>query len=284
MIHVVIGPTASNKSKYAINLAQKLNAQIINVDAYSIYKELDIVSAKITKPEMKGVKHHFVSKYELNQKVDIALFQHEVREKISQLEKENINIILVGGSNLYMQAILFCYEISNTISYDYTKYDNKTLEEIIEKIKKIDPEYLKKAQNNKQRIIKAILYFENTGLKYSQKKDKSNILYYPNVKFHYLQFPREILYSRINLRVQKMFDLGLKKEFLKLSSKYDKNLQAFKAIGFKEFIEFDFESEQYIKAKIAQNTRRFAKRQISWINNKILNNPNLDIIIVKMES
>lgn len=281
MIHVVIGPTASGKTSFSIDLAKKVNAEIINVDAYSIYKELDIVSAKVTKEQQSQVKHHFVSHYDLRSKVDIALFQNDVRLKIAQLQNQNKNIVLVGGSNLYMQSILFCYEITANEAYNYAKYENYGLDELLNILKSIDIQYYQICQNNKRRIIKAILYYEKYHQKYSSKENKSTVLYYDDVLFYYMEVERELLYEQINKRVDVMFDLGLVQEYQMLSAKYGTNLQAFKAIGFKEFSDFKSESLEFIQAKIKQNTRRFAKRQISWLNNKILNNPSLNIKIIK---
>lgn len=277
LIHAVIGPTASGKSAYAIKLAQKLDAEIINVDAYSIYKELDIVSAKVTFEEMQGIKHHFVSFFEIGDVVDIAKFQKLVRLKIDEIISNNKDVILVGGSNLYMQAILFNYEINDQIKYEYPKYENLELREVISILKEIDPMYLKVAQNNKRRMVKAILYNEITGLQYSQKEDKSNTLFYNNVCFYYLDWKRELIYERITIRVKKMFEQGLRAEFENLSKKYPLDNQAFKAIGFSEFIKYDDLNDEEMIALIAQNTRRLAKRQITWIKNKILNNDYLKI-------
>lgn len=282
MIYAIIGPTASSKSNYAVKLAKEINAEIINVDAYSIYKELDIVSAKITKKEMQGVKHHFVSHFDISEKVDIVLFQKLVRAKILQLQNLNKNIILVGGSNLYMQVVLFNYEIEDKIKYDYDKYEQLELTQISDVLKNIDPEYLNKAQNNKRRMIKAILYNEITSLKYSQKINKGNELFYNDVKFYYMNIKRDLLYERINLRVKKMFSEGLEKEFNYLKEKYDINSLAFKAIGFQEFINFANLNEEELIELISQNTRRLAKRQLTWLNNKILNNNKLNITYINI--
>lgn len=284
MIYAVIGATASSKSSYSVQLAKKVNAEIINVDAYSIYNELDIVSAKITPEEMEGVTHHFVSYFDLDdENVNIATFQKLARKKIDDILSQGKNVVLVGGSNLYMQSILFCYEIDESLSYDYDKYDLYTDEEVVNRLLDVDSEYINIAQNNRRRMIKAILYFEMYNKKYSDKIDTSNILFYDKVKFIYLRWDRQTLYERINLRVDLMFEKGLVEEFNYLSSKYDHNIKAFKAIGFKEFLEYKEMDLNSLHDIIAQNTRRFAKRQITWINNKFLKNENIELEIIDMK-
>lgn len=280
MIYAVMGPTASSKSSYSVNLAKKVNAEIINVDAYSIYKDIDIISAKISKEEMNGVKHHFVSHYDINDNVDVKRFQSDVRECISNIIDQNKNVILVGGSNLYMFAILFEYEFK-TVDYDYLKYENWSDEDITNKLRDIDEDYVELSQQNRRRQIKAILYFEKFNEKFSKKEQKSDTLFYSDVKFIYLNWQRDELYKRINQRVDIMFDQGIRDEFNYLSEKYSLDANAFKAIGAKEFI--DYKDDEIIKSMIKQNSRRLAKRQISWINNKLLKNNNLDIEIINLK-
>lgn len=261
MIHCIIGPTASGKTTFSINLAKKLNCEVINTDAYSIYKDLDIVSAKPTIEEMGDVKHYFISHFDVNEQVDVSLFQKLAREVIDQAILDGKDIILVGGSNLYTNAILFNYEFENQVSYDYDKYEHLSLEEIKEICLKVDPDYLKVAQDNKRRIIKAILYFETYNTKFSKKENKANQLFYPDTTFYYMSLSREKLYENINKRVELMFEQGLKEEYNYCKEKYGIESNAFKAIGFNEFS--IYENEQLIQEKIAQNTRRLAKRQIS---------------------
>lgn len=261
-IILICGPTATGKTKLSIHLAQKLNAEIINADSTYIYKEPTIATAKITSNEMQGIKHHMINIISLNDDYSIYSFQKQGRKVINELLKENKNIIIIGGSGLYIKALLYNYELEeeNKKSIDLSEYNNSQLKAIADKINPNNDIHT----NNRQRLERYIKYNLNTN-KIMNKTNKNEKIY--NFISIGLNTSREKLYENINNRVEEMFKNGLVEEANR--NKHYKNFK--KIIGYKELDEYFNNKLSLEEAKnlIKQNTRRYAKRQLTWINNQM---------------
>ena len=253
----LIGPTASGKSDLAINLAKKLNYEILSLDSLSIYKEIDIASAKPSKKELSEVKHYGIDEIYPNEKFDVMKFI-EIYKKIPHK-----NIIIVGGSSFYLKTMIEGISKMPPISEDIKK-EAKRLD--YEFLKKIDPIYASKiSSNDTYRIQRGIEIYLATNLpptKYFKKNPPIPII--PDIPIFEIEIDRVKLKERIKLRTQKMFKSGLIDEVAYLEKKYrDRRLPSLKAIGIKEVL--DYFNGKYNKKelfeKIVTNTSRLAKRQ-----------------------
>ena len=262
---VVVGPTAVGKTKLAINLAKKYKTDIISGDSVAVYKRLDIGSAKPTKEEMDGVKHHLIDYLEPTEQFDVATFQKEARKIIDN----NDLSIICGGTGLYIQSVLFNYEFeARKRDFDFSKqFDNLNNEELYELLLKKDPTTDKNRihPNNRKRVLRALEILEDTNKSINEfnKKDKPLYDYF----IVYLSMPREILYERINKRVDIMIEDGLIDEVKKL---YDEGIYPH-AIGYSELIQY-FNGEIALESAIEdikKNTRHLAKRQETWFRNQL---------------
>lgn len=258
MILAVVGPTAVGKTKLSEYLAEKYDAIVVNMDSVQIYKELNIGSAKPKKEELSDNPHFLFSIKHIWEDYTVCDFQKNVRNLLD--EYKNKNIILVGGSGLYIQAALFDYEFDEE-SNEYKDYSELTNDELYELVLKKDEESLIH-KNNRIRMER----FLNT----SGKKSKGNKLLY-DVKFIGLKTDRETLYEKINNRVLEMFDEGLLDEVKSLIEYKDKSRVLNTAIGYKEVIKYieGKTSKKQMIEEIQQSSRRYAKRQFTWFNNKI---------------
>ena len=262
---VVVGPTAVGKTKLAINLAKKYKTDIISGDSVAVYKRLDIGSAKPTKEEMDGVKHHLIDYLEPTEQFDVATFQKEARKIIDN----NDLSIICGGTGLYIQSVLFNYEFeARKRDFDFSKqFDNLSNEELYELLLKKDPTTDKNRihPNNRKRVLRALEILEDTNKSINEfnKKDKPLYDYF----IVYLSMPREILYERINKRMDIMIEDGLIDEVKKL---YDDGIYPH-AIGYSELIQY-FNGEIALESAIEdikKNTRHLAKRQETWFRNQL---------------
>lgn len=258
MIICICGPTGVGKTKASIALAKKYKAIIINCDAMQVYKGLDIGTAKIKEEEKEGVPHYLFDIKEINEDYSVFNYQKDVRKLLN--ENKDQNIILVGGSGLYMKAALYDYVFAQENSdNDFSNYSNAELYDLcLKKDAKmtIHP-------NNRQRLIRFLNKTTTTNNK--------NKLLYPNVLFIGLTTNRDNLYNIINARVDKMFAEGLLEE---VKSFYEKKINSKAintAIGYKELYEY-FAGKitlEEAKEKIKQKSRRYAKRQYTWYNNQM---------------
>lgn len=274
MIIVIVGPTCAKKSLTAIFLANKINAEIINGDAFQCYKELNIGVAKPTSEELKMAPHHLFSFVDVNNPFSIADYQKFLREKIEEINNRNKNIIIVGGSGLYIRSALYDYEFKEMKTSVSSKYDNLSNDELHEMLTKIDPiEAAKLHKNNRKRVIRALEIFTNSNInKTTLLANQEHKLIYKDVYIVSPLFDRDKLYENINSRVDKMFELGLETEARNLYLKYG-NIQSLQAIGYKEFIPY-FEGEvslEEIKEIIKKNSRNYAKRQITFVKHQFEN-------------
>lgn len=264
-IIVIAGPTATGKTKLSVELATYYNAVIINADSTAVYKEPIIATAKVREEEKENIPHYMMDLVTLDEEYTIYDYQKEGRKLLNDFISQNKNIIIVGGSGLYIKALLYNYNLEEqtTKRVDYSSYTN---EELKEKADKIDPNNDIHV-NNRQRLERYITYYNDTGNKISKSDEIHEKLY--DFTLIGLTAPREIIYDRINKRVDEMFEDGLLEEAQKL---YNENHKKFKdIIGYRELNEYFKNNISLEEAKelIKQNTRHYAKRQFTWFKNQM---------------
>jgi tRNA dimethylallyltransferase len=275
---VLIGPTAVGKTKLSIELAKKYNAEIISGDSMQIYKQMDIGTAKIQSSEMEGIPHHLLDLKEPDESFSVAEFQQLVRGKITDIHKRGKLPMLVGGTGLYIQSVINDYKFTETCSDDAFRQEleEKALlkgnEYIHDLLRQIDPESAERIHpNNVRRVIRALEVFHCTGKTASEyQQDQEHKLLY-NVALIGLTMDRDKLYERINLRVNLMLEDGLLEEVKALYNKGIRDVQSIQAIGYKEIYEYLdglVTLEEAIEI-LKQNSRRYAKRQLTWFRNKM---------------
>ena len=265
MVIVILGPTAVGKTKMSVELAKLLNGEIINVDSTQIYKDLDIATAKIKEEEKEGVPHHLFDIKNIEENYTVYDYQKDCRNKIDEILNRKKIPILVGGTGLYIKAALYDYKFNDEVN---DKFENLTNEEIYNKLKELD-ENIDIHINNRKRLVRALNYCLNNNLKFSEK-EKTNKLLYDTI-FIGLTTDRNILYDRINKRVDIMIKDGLLEEAKKI---YDSNIRTkavMTPIGYKELFPY-FENKKSLEEcleLIKQNSRKYAKRQYTWFNNQM---------------
>ena len=260
---VIIGPTASGKTKIGVELAKRLNTEVISGDSVQVYKKLNIGSAKVTSKEMEGVKHHLIDILELDEDYSVCEFQKQARLLIDELSIP----LVVGGTGLYIKAALSNYEFDATkrdkaFELSYKEVSN---EEIYKELLKLDHEACEVIHpNNRHRALRA-LYAAKNNQPLSSKNKKDEMLY--EAYIIYLDMPRDLLYERINKRVDMMFEEGLEAEVRNI---YRDHMLPH-AIGYQEFLPY-FNGEislEEVKEDIKKNSRHLAKRQITWFKNQM---------------
>lgn len=257
MIVVIAGPTGVGKSKIAIELAKKLDAEIISADAFQVYKYMNIGTAKVREDETENIKHHMIDVYDVDLNIDVKRYQEDARKILNSLLLKNKNIIICGGTGLYIKALLYDYKFQEETLNN--KYDNMSLEEL----QKLLPKDSLVDKNNKRRVVRFLEKLDN-GI----KPEKSNKLY--DFYMIGLTKDREEIYNKINLRVDEMIKEGLIDEVKSLYAKYKNARSINSAIGYKEIILYlnnEISLEEAIE-KIKLNTRRYAKRQYTFFNNQ----------------
>lgn len=264
-ILVITGPTAVGKTKLSIELAKKYNGEIINADAVQVYKGLDIGSAKVTEEEKEGIPHYLLSIKEVDEDYTIYHYQKDCREIIKEIQDRGKTPIIVGGTGLYIKAALYDYKLTEEKEKD--TYDNLTNEELYKKLTELDKDIIID-KNNRRRLIRAINYYKENNK--SINKNKTDKLLY-DALFIGLTTDRQILYNKINKRVDKMIENGLIDE---VKSFYDKGVKTkplLNAIGYKEvysYLDGNISKEEMIE-KIKQNSRHYAKRQYTFFNHQL---------------
>lgn len=261
MILAIVGPTGVGKTKLSINLAKKYNADIISCDSMQIYRKMDIGTSKVTEEEKENVKHYMLDIRDVNEDYSVYDYQKEAREILNDKLKNNKNVIIVGGTGLYLKALLYNYEFTenNNPRKDFSKYTN---EELYNMVLKIDKE-TKIHVNNRQRL-ESFLNNHDKSHKVSNK-----MLY--DAKIIGLTRPRDELYDAINKRVDKMMEEGLEKEARYF---YDNNINSKAintAIAYKElYLYFDKKiSKTDAIELIKQRSRNYAKRQYTFFNHQL---------------
>lgn len=280
---IVLGATATGKTGLSVELAKKLNGEIINADSTQVYKELNIGTAKASIKEMQGIKHHLISFLNADEQYTVAEFKKQAQEVIEKLWGENKTPIIVGGTGFYIDSLINNYVYGNSVKNEHVreKYNNLTKEHgkeyVYNILKKLDPEAASILHaNDSFRVIRALEIFETTGKTKSQlvKENQENNKLLNNTMQNTikpliigLELDRDVLYERINQRFSIMKQAGLKQEVKGLYDKnYSANWQSMKSIGYKEYYELfnGVLTEQEVEEKIKQNTRNYAKRQITW--------------------
>ncbi|MBQ9854240.1 MAG: tRNA (adenosine(37)-N6)-dimethylallyltransferase MiaA [Bacilli bacterium] len=266
MIIVVTGPTGVGKTKLSIELAKKYNAEIINGDSVQIYKGLDIGSAKVTEEEKENIPHHLFDIKDPNEDYSIYDYQKDCRAKIKELEDKGKNIIIVGGTGLYIKSALYDYELTDEVVSN--NYDNISTEELYLRLKQLDTD-IEIDRHNRKRVIRALDYYLANNKSIRSNNKGNNLLY--DAIFIGLTTDREELYQRINKRVDKMIEDGLIEE---VKSFHDKNIRSkilLSAIGYKELYSY-FDNEITLEEAIElikRNSRRYAKRQYTFLKNQL---------------
>lgn len=275
---VIVGPTAVGKTKLSIELAEHFNTEIISGDSMQVYTGMDIGTGKVTEKEKRDISHYMIDIKHPDEPFSAAEYQKAVQLYIQEInQRENIPI-LVGGSGLYIQSVLFDYDFSERKrNIEITKNLEKRLKEegndaLYKELRCIDKEQAEKIHpNNYRRVIRALEIYESTGLTMSEfhKKQTSSSNY--NHFIIGLEMERKTLYNQINTRVDQMIEQGLIDEVNNLYKEGYADCQSMKAIGYKEII-------PYLKGEIDLNTaidtlkrnsRRYAKRQYTWFKNKM---------------
>ena len=272
---VIVGPTASGKTSLSIELAKKINGEIVSCDSMQIYKDMNIGSAKPTVEEMQGIPHYVLDEVEPTKRFSVADYKKRAEEAIEKILAKRKTPIVVGGTGLYANSLIY------SIEYDDIKLDEKYrnnlmeianteegLKKLYEEAKKIDGKAMEKiSPNDKKRIIRILEIYNATGKNKTEQEIESRK---NEVKYDYKVFginmERSLLYERINKRVDIMINQGLIEEVKNLIKKYPKFPTAMQAIGYKEIVEYlnnEITKEEAIE-KIKQETRRYAKRQITW--------------------
>ena len=261
-IIVIVGPTGIGKTKLSIELAKKLDAEIINGDSVSIYKNLNIGSAKPTLEEREGIPHHLIDIREIEDDYTVFDYQRDVRQKIDEITLRNKQVIIVGGTGLYIKAGLYNYEFTEGTTYN--QYENMTNQEILDRIKKFKVAETPDV-NNRKRLIRLLNKVENNE---DITHNKDELLY--NIKTIGLTIDRDVLYERINKRVDIMINNGLLDEINNLKDKYHNSRILNSGIGYKEFYDYLFNNKSLEKVieEIKQNSRRFAKRQYTFFKHQ----------------
>lgn len=272
MIIVITGPTCTGKSETALVVAKARNAFIVNADAFQLYKQLNIGVAKPPKEYFEEVPHYFYSCVDIEKEYSIADYQNDIRKVLNELEATGKDIVLVGGSGLYIRSALYDYVFDEqTEKVDMSKFEKLDNHALHEELKKIDPVEAEKIhENNRKRVLRAIEIFLSMGERKSDiiASQEHRLMY--NAKFFVRDVDRDELYKKIDKRVDEMMKQGLFDEVKTLVSKYGKNLRALQAIGYKELISVLDGSETLENAvnKIKKNSRNYAKRQLTFIKHQ----------------
>ena len=267
MIIVITGPTGVGKTKLSIELAKRYNAEIINGDAIQIYKGLDIGSAKVTEAEKENIPHHLFDIKEVNEEYSIYDYQKDSRKLIEDITKRGKNIIIVGGTGLYIKSALYDYTLNENNNIN-DQYEDKSTEELYQELIRLDKD-INIDKHNRRRVVRALNYYLETGKSINNNKNGNKLLY-DAIFIGLTMDDRKTLYERINNRVDKMIANGLLDE---VKSFYDKKVftkPLLSGIGYKELYEYFEGNITYDEAiqLIKRNSRRYAKRQYTFFNHQ----------------
>lgn len=274
IVYVIGGPTASGKSKLAVELAKKVNGEIISADSMQIYKEMNIGTAKVNKEEMQGVQHYLVDFVSPDERYSVSNFKKDAEKAIEEILEKGKTPIVVGGTGLYIDSLIYGIEFQNEeVDLEYRDKlnkiaDEKGLESLYKKAQEIDPEAMKKISiNDRKRIIRVLEIYHKTGKTKTEQELQSRK---NEVKYEYKVFAitmdREKLYERIEKRIDFMIEQGLIEEVKQILEKYHTFPTAMQGLGYKEVVEYlegSCTKEEMIE-KIKKETRHYAKRQLTW--------------------
>lgn len=298
---VICGPTASGKTSLSVELAKKCNGEIISADSMQIYKDMNIGTAKVTQEEMQGIKHYMIDIVSPTERYSVAEFKVQAEKAIEEILKKGKTPIIAGGTGLYVNSLIYNIQYNDIkIDEEYRKYleervEKEGLQSLYEEAKKIDFEAMKSiSKNDQKRILRVLEMYHQTGktkTELEKESRKEEVKY--DYKVYAINWEREELYKRINKRVDIMIEQGLIKEVENILKKYNKFPTAMQGLGYKEVVEYldkKITKEEMIE-KIKMETRRYAKRQITWFkkienvkwiqgNETISNNINLILKLI----
>lgn len=273
--HIIIaGPTASGKSSLAVCLAEEIDGEIISVDSRQCFKRIDIGTAKPSKEQLQRIQHYNISVLDLDEEDSVANFKKRSEQYTSEIQSKGKRVIYCGGSTLHLQSLIQPLDDMpdadpENIEMLNQQADEQGLEYLFEKLEEVDPDYAQKMDGlNRQRIIRALDVWHQTGQPFSSFHSDDPIRLPENMLFFALNHPRKILHERISKRTDQMLEEGLVEETKQLLEEgFDRNLQAFNTVGYKQAIQFldgEISKDQMIK-DMKTATRRYAKRQITWL-------------------
>lgn len=281
----IVGATASGKTKLSIELAKKINAEIISADSMQIYKDLDVGTAKVTQKEMQGITHHMIDICDIKDKFSVADFKDMCYHEIDKILKKGKNVIIVGGTGLYFNAIVYDMQFKNeAVDTDYREFlikkaNDDGSDSLYKELQKIDPKSaLNIHPHNVKQVIRALEIAKNSKNLKSEhmlsEKERLRCFSHPKYEFfvYFIDYPREELYDRINKRINIMVQDGILDEAKMIyDMKLEEDNTCMQAIGYKEFFDY-FEGKISLDEAIdnlKKATRHYAKRQITWFNNKL---------------
>ncbi len=263
---VILGPTASGKTKLAVMLAKKFNGEIVSADSRQVYKGMDIATGKASKKEMREVPHHLIDIINPNEKFNAALYKKLAIKKIKEIHKKGKLPFLVGGTGLYIQAVVDNIDFPKVMPRPELreKLEKKSIEQLFEAYKKLDPKGSETIEKqNKRRLIRAIEVCKATGKTFFEQKKKGKPLF--TLLQIGIDLKKQKLETKISQRVGKMFKIGIKQEAKRLIKKYGW-ISSLQTIGYQEWLPYlngESDEKETIK-KIVLHTIQFAKRQRTW--------------------
>ena len=271
---VICGPTASGKTALSIELAKKINGEIVSCDSMQIYEDMNIGTAKPTLEEMQGIEHYLIGYVSPKKRYSVADYKKDAKKAIKEIIEKGKNPIVVGGTGLYIDSLIYEIEYQDIkLDEEYRKkleeeVQEKGLETLYEKAKQIDAKAIEKiSPTDKKRILRVLEIYHATGKTKTEQEIESRK---KEVEYDYkvfaLNWDREKLYERINKRVDIMFEQGLIQEVKNILNKYSKFPTAMQGLGYKEVVDYlngIYTKEEMIE-KIKMETRRYAKRQLTW--------------------
>lgn len=273
-VYVIGGPTASGKSNLAVELAKRINGEIISADSMQIYKDMNIGTAKITLEEMQGINHYLIDFVSPDERYSVSSFKKDAEKAIEAILAKGKVPIIVGGTGLYIDSLILGIEFQDEkIDTKYRESLNKIAEEqglqkLYNMAQAIDPVAMKKiSENDKKRIIRVLEIYHKTGKTKTEQElesRKSEIKY--NYKVFAITMDRQVLYEKIEKRVDKMIEQGLIDEVQGILNKYQKFPTAMQGLGYKEVVEYleNKTTKEEMVEKIKKETRHYAKRQLTW--------------------
>lgn len=272
---IITGPTASGKTQLSVELAKAINGEIISADSMQVYRGMDIGTAKIRKEEMQGIKHYLIDEFEPWEEFNVAVFKEKCDQYIQEIYSHNKIPVIAGGTGFYIQAVLYDIDFKETATdetyrkelWDFAGIHGAcALHRELAKVDKVSSETIH--PNNIKRVIRAMEYYHQTGTPISQHNEEERQKEAAYLfKYFVLNLPREVLYNRINKRVDIMREEGLEDEVRALMAKgCTKDMVSMQGLGYKEIIDAIINNKPVEDAfeKIKQETRHFAKRQLTW--------------------
>lgn len=270
---VICGPTASGKTALGVELAKKINGEVVSCDSMQIYKDMTIGTAKPVEEEMQGIKHYLIDFVSPDERYSVANFKKDAKIAIKEILEKGKTPIVVGGTGLYIDSLIYEIEYNDIkLDEEYRKKletiaQKEGLEKLYDKAKKIDPDAIEKiSPNDQKRIIRILEIYHTTGKTKTEQEAESRKEVEYDYRVFAINWEREKLYERINKRVDIMMNQGLVEEVENIRKKYNKFPTAMQGLGYKEVVDYldgKYSKEEMIE-KIKMETRRYAKRQMTW--------------------